>query len=150
VRYGNILYFAHPVFLHYRAYGAAAYREFIVRSLREFLKDAISLQTNLPSTARISLTSQKDRFILHLLYAPTISRGGVIRLSGGNASCGRSVEVIEELPPLRNAEVTLRLPMVKTANLAPSGAAVGLERNGDMVTVRIPEFSCHQMVELQG
>jgi hypothetical protein len=150
VRHGNILYFAHPVFLHYRAYGAVAYRGFIVRALREFLKDGISLQTNLPSSARISLTSQRDRFILHLLYAPTISRGGIIQLSGGNASGGRSVEVIEELPPLHNAEVTLRLPMVKTATLAPSGVAVELERNGDMVTVRIPEFSCHQMVELQG
>jgi hypothetical protein len=40
--------------------------------------------------------------------------------------------------------------MIKTATLAPSGVAVELERNGDMVTVRIPEFSCHQMVELQG
>jgi len=29
VRHGNILYFAHPVFRHYRAYGAVAYREFI-------------------------------------------------------------------------------------------------------------------------
>jgi hypothetical protein len=149
VRHGNILYFAHPVFLHYRAYGAVAYREFIVRALREFLEDEISLQTNLPSTARISLTSQKDRFILHLLYAPTISRGGVIQLSGGNASGGRSVEVIEELPPLHNAEVTLRLPGIKKAMLAPSGAAVELQQNGDAVTIRIPEFSCHQMIELQ-
>jgi hypothetical protein len=103
----------------------------------------------LPSTARISLTSQKDRFILHLLYAPTISRGGVIQLSGGNASGGRSVEVIEELPPLHNAEVTLRLPGIKKALLAPSGAVVELQQNGDAVTIRIPEFSCHQMIELQ-
>ncbi|MFM8717084.1 MAG: hypothetical protein ACKOF3_09950 [Spartobacteria bacterium] len=149
VRHGNILYFAHPVFTHYRAYGAVAYREFIVRALRAFLQDGVSLTTNLPSTARVSLTSQGDRFILHLLYAPTISRGGVIQLSGGNASGGRSVEVIEELPPLHNTEVTLHLPGVKKAILAPSGAAVDLKTSGDTITIRIPEFSCHQMIELQ-
>jgi hypothetical protein len=75
----------------------------------------------------------------------------VIQLSGGNASGGRSVEVIEELPPLHNTEVTLSLPgKVKKAILAPSGDTVEFETNGDNVTVRIPEFSCHQMVEIQG
>jgi hypothetical protein len=127
-----------------------AYREFIVRALRSFLgEDGISLRTNLPSTARVSLTSQGDRFVLHLLYAPTISRGGVIQLSGGNASGGRSVEVIEELPPLHHTEINLRLPGVKKAFLAPSGVSIDLERNADTVTARIPEFSCHQMIEFQ-
>jgi hypothetical protein len=123
--------------------------EFIVRALRAFLQDGISLTTNLPSTARLSLTVQNDRHILHLLYAPTISRGGVIELSGGNTTGGRSVEVIEELPPVFNTEVTLRLPGIKKALLAPSGAPVELHQNGDTVTIRIPEFSCHQMIELE-
>ena len=151
VRHGNILYFAHPVFLHYRAYGAVAYREFIVRALRSFLgEEGISLRTNLLSTARVSLTSQEDRFVLHLLYAPTISRGGVIQLSGGNTSGGRSVEVIEELPPLHGTEVHLRLPeKITKAVLVPSGNPVPFVRQGSTVTVRIPEFSCHQMLEFQ-
>jgi hypothetical protein len=128
-----------------------AYREFIVRALRSFLgEDGISLQTNLPSTARVSLTSQVNRFVLHLLYAPTISRGGVIQLSGGNASGGRSIEVIEELPPLRDTAVHLRLPeKITKAVLVPYGTPVPFERQGGTVTVRIPEFFCHQMVEFQ-
>jgi hypothetical protein len=83
------------------------------------------------------------------VYAPTISRGGVIELSGGNTTGGRSVEVIEELPPVFNTEVTLRLPGIKKSLLAPSGAPVELQQNDDTVTIRIPEFSCHQMIELE-
>jgi multidrug efflux pump subunit AcrA (membrane-fusion protein) len=50
---------------------------------------------------------------------------------------------------LFNAEVILGLPGIKKALLAPSCAAVELPQNGDDVTIRIPEFSCHQMIELQ-
>jgi hypothetical protein len=149
VRHGNILYFAHPVFRHYRAYGAVAYREFIVNAIRAFLGDAPRVSTNLPSTARLSLTHQaaEKRHILHLLYAPTVSRGGVMQLSGGNASGGRSVEVIEDLPSLHDVEVTLQLP-VKSAKLVPQGGEVAIEKSGDRVTLRLPKFSCHQMIEL--
>jgi hypothetical protein len=149
VRHGNILYFAHPVFRHYRAYGAVAYREFIVNAIRNFLGDAPRVSTNLPSTARLTLTHQaaEKRHILHLLYAPTVSRGGVMQLSGGNASGGRSVEVIEDLPSLHDVEVTLQLP-VKSAKLVPQGGDIAIEKSGDRVTLRLPKFSCHQMIEL--
>ena len=150
MRHRSILYFAHPVFRHYRAYGAVAYREFIARAIRGFLGEALSVKTNLPSTARISLTSQpaENRHILHLLYAPTVSRGGMMNLSGGNTSGGKSVEVIEDLPPLHDIEITLRLP-VKTAILAPQGGELPLKKSGDRATLRLPAFSCHQMVELR-
>ena len=149
VRHGSILYFAHPVFRNYRAYGAVAYREFIVKAIRALLGDTVTLSTNLPSTARLNLTKQpkENRQILHLLYAPTVSRGGVMQLSGGNVSGGKSVEVIEDLPPLHDIEVTLQLP-VKSARLVPQGADISIEKSGDRVTLRIPKFSCHQMIEL--
>ncbi|MFZ4598363.1 MAG: alpha-amylase family protein [Terrimicrobiaceae bacterium] len=149
VQHGPVLYFSHPVFRHYRAYGAVAYREFIVRAIRRFLGDRVTLTTNLPSTARVSLTFQpsENRHILHVLYAPTVSRGGVMQLSGGNASGGKAVEVIEDLPPLRDVEVSLRLP-VASARLVPQGGEVSLEKDRDVVRVRIPEFSCHQMIEI--
>ena len=149
VRHGAILYFSHPVFRHYRAYGAVAYREFIVKAIRAFLGDTLTASANLPSTARLSLTWQprEKRHILHLLYAPTVSRGGVMQLSGGNVSGGKSVEVIEELPCLHDVEVTLQVP-VRSAKLVPQGGEVAIEKNGDRVTLRLPKFSCHQMIEL--
>jgi hypothetical protein len=150
VQHGNILYFAHPVFRNYRAYGAVAYREFIVKAILAFLDNPLTLATNLPSTARVTLTNQpkENRHILHLLYAPTVNRGGVMQLSGGNVSGGKSVEVIEDLPPLHDIEVTLRLP-VKSARLVPQGGDVTLEKSGDHVTLRLPKFSCHQMIKIE-
>lgn len=57
--------------------------------------------------------------------------------------------MIEDLPPLHDIEVTLRLP-VTSARLVPQGGEVTLEKSGDRVTLRVSAFSCHQMVELDG
>jgi hypothetical protein len=146
VRHGNILYFAHPVFRHYRTYGAVANREFIARAIRSFLGESISLTTNLPSTARVALTSQPEekRHVLHVLYAPAIHRGGGIRLLGG-----KGIEVIEDLPLLPGAEITLRpSSSVTAARLVPQDVPLPIETTGDRITLRLPEFSCHQMIEL--
>ena len=152
VRHGSILYFAHPVFRHYRAYGAVVGREFIVRAIRAFMGNTLTLTTNLISTARLSLTNQphEKRHILHLLYAPTISRGGIMQLSGGNVSGGKNVEVIEELPRLHDVEITLRLPAsVQSARLVPQGDLLAFERDGDCLKLNLAGFSCHQMIEFE-
>lgn len=151
VRHGSILYFAHPVFRNYRAYGAVAIRDFISAVIHEFVgTENLTLQkTNLPSTARVALTRQETekRWILHLLYAPTIARGGVMQLSGGNASGGRSVEVIEDLPPLIDTQVVLHLA-VSAAHAVPTSCELSLESKDGISTLQLPRFSCHQMIEL--
>ena len=149
VRNGNILYFSHPVFRHYRSYGAVAYREFVVKAIRAHLGDSRTLETNLPSTARVSLTHQpaENRHILHLLYAPTVSRGGVIPLSGGTVSAGNCVEVIEELPPLHDVEIVLGWK-ANTARLVPAGTDIPLTEKQGKTTLRLKKFSCHQMIEI--
>ena len=149
VQNGNILYFSHPVFRHYRAYGAVICREFVVKAIRAFLGNTITLSTNLPSTARVTLMKRpnENRYVLHLLYAPTVTRGGVFQLSGGKVSGGQSVEVIEELPPLCDVEVRLRLP-VRSAILVPQGGAIPIKTFGDHVSLCLPTLSCHQMIEL--
>jgi hypothetical protein len=51
---------------------------------------------------------------------------------------------------LPGAEITLRPPSSVTAaaRLVPQGTSLPLEVNGDRVSLRLPEFSCHQIVEL--
>jgi hypothetical protein len=152
VQHGSILYFAHPVFRHYRNLGAVGYREFVVRALRSFLGSGLSLTTNLPSTARVTLTEQtaQNRLVLHLLYAPTISRGGQMQLSGGNLTRGASIEVIEDLPPLREVRVSLNTGhSVSTVRSVPSGLEPYFRSKEGWIEITLPEFSCHQMLELQ-
>jgi hypothetical protein len=72
-----------------------------------------------------------------------------MQLSGGNVSGGKSVEVIEDLPLLPGAEITLRpSSSVTAARLVPQDVPLPIETTGDRITLRLPEFSCHQMIEL--
>ena len=150
---GQILYLAHPVFTLYRAYGQVALRQVIGRTLRRLLGADESLTlTGLPSTGRVTLTRQadKDRSILHLLYANTVNRGGATELHGGNlAGKQASYEVIEELTPLTDIEVELRLGKPVTGvTLEPEGEPLPCEQADGVLKLRVPRLQCHQMVVL--
>ncbi len=139
---GQILYLAHPVFSIYRNYGQVALKDYVVACLRRLLGDDMTLKTSLPSTARVSLMRQPDenRYILHLLYANTIRRGG---------PGGRDLEVVEHLQPLLNTQVKLKLPQdVMDVTLEPQGEQATAAVDGGKVKLKIDRFSCHQMVVL--
>ena len=152
VRKGSVLYLAHPVFAHYYAMGAVAYKDYVVNAIRALLGDAESISTNLPSTARVALTRQADynRFVLHLLYANTIARGAQAQLSPeGYVRGSNRLEVIEDLLPLRDVEVTLALPeKVESVTLEPQGKAIPFEIDGGRIKLKVNGFTCHQMVAL--
>jgi hypothetical protein len=152
VRKGPVVYLAHPVFSLYRKYGAVVYREYINRVIASLLGEEATLECNLPSAARISLNRQEaaGRSVLHLLYANPISRGGVMDLAGGTVTAaGLSIEIIEDLLPLRNTTLTLRhQPALKRVTLEPSGQELAFRQQSGFVTFAVEEFACHQMVVL--
>ncbi len=152
VRKGNILYLAHPVFTLYKGTGAVALREYIAKALRCLLGDSETAQVALPSTGRITLMKQPagKRYVLHLLHANTIQRGGAAELSGGNNSVGRTsgFEVIEDLLPIHNIAVSLRLPDVTRARLVPEGTVLPLTEEDGRIKFIVPTLLCHQMIEL--
>lgn len=153
VRKGNILYLAHPVFSIYHAMGAVAYRCYVANAIRSLLGDGQSLTTNMPSTARVSLMEQRDhgRYVLHLLYANTIARGASVKLSPeGYVRDASRIEVIEDLLPLRDVEISLKLPKaIKAVTLEPQGSPISYEEKDGVINLRIDEFTCHQMIVLQ-
>ncbi|MBU8901802.1 MAG: hypothetical protein KOO69_03600 [Victivallales bacterium] len=151
VRNGNILYLAHPVFSIYRGFGAVAYKEYIINAINSLLGKA-TLKVGLPSTARVSLMKQADhkRYVLHLLYANTIKRGGPLTLSGGTVS-GRSdgVEVIDELVALYNVKISLMISeKIKSVICVPSGDKLIFEQSGNEIRLVLPRLECHQMIQL--
>lgn len=92
---------------------------------------------------------QHKRYVLHLLYANTINRGGRMDLGGGTFAGKASVEVIEDLLPLHNTQVMLRLDKsISKVTLVPEGRAIEFEVENNTLTMTIEEFTCHQMVEL--
>jgi hypothetical protein len=148
---GQILYLAHPVFSIYRGWGAVAMAEYIREAIALLLNTDAGIATNLPSMARVALREQADesRYVLHLLYANTIARGGALSLSGGTVSSRGSIEVIEDLMPLRDSAVTLRLPKeIKSAILQPQGIGLPFTQADGEIHLALDEFTCHQMIVL--
>jgi len=146
VRKGNIVYLAHPVFKIYRGLGAVAYKDYLIDTIRLLLKES-AIEVNLPSTGRVTLMHQPahNRYVLHLLYANTISRGSPMELSNGKAS----IEVIEELLPLCDIEVKLRLNMkISKVTLEPQGQEVAFTVKDNGLNLKIAKFTCHQIVVL--
>ena len=147
---GNILYLAHPVFTSYYGNGAVAYRHYAAAAIRKLLDgDQSLILTNMPSTSRVSMMKQamENRDVLHLLYANTVNRGGGVILFNQPP---KTVEVIEELMPLSNVGVELQVAGdVKSVTFEPQGQAVVFTRNGNTVSFKVDEFTCHQMVVIQ-
>lgn len=149
---GGIAYLAHPVFSLYRTYGAVAYREYLSNVISSLLSDRATLSTNLPSTARVSLNLQpaERRYVLHLLYANTISRGGAMSMSGGTVTAsGLSIEVIEELLPLGATTIALaNMPPIFRVTLEPQGREISFAQQDGRLQLELDGFTCHQMVVL--
>ena len=152
VQCGNIVYLSHPVFSIYRGLGAVAYREYIINALNLLLVEP-AIRVNLPSTGRVTLMKQQEhnRYLLHLLYANTINRGGPMELSGGTVS-GKtsSVEVVDELLPLYDIKISLSVPeKVERVKCVPDGDELEFSQQAGCVEFVLPKLQCHQMLELE-
>ena len=138
----QIAYFAHDLFTRYRTHGQPLYRDFFEAALRRLLGNKLPVETNLPTTGRIGVMEQKQekRYVAHLLYSPTSTRGKMRDLP---------IELIEDVIPLHDTRVALRLPKkVKTVRLVPDGEALGFNQEDGVVSFTVPVFASHQMVEL--
>ena len=148
---GNVLYFAHPVFTIYRAFGMVYLQEFVLNAIRRFIGAERQVESNLPTTARVTLFEQpaEQRAVLHLLYANTVNRGGPgIAIPNSPFRESRPIEVVEELLPLRDVEVSVKLGRpVRSVRLVPQGTELPYREKEERISFTVPELLCHQMVE---
>ena len=134
---GQIAYFAHSIFTAYRQYGQMLLRD-VVKDALAVLLPAPAVETDLPSTARVSLLDQsaENRAILHLLFAIPIKRGD-------------DIEVIDEIFPLHNVKCTVRLDKpIKSVKLVPENQDLPFEVAENVTSFVVLQLLCHQMVEL--
>jgi hypothetical protein len=131
---GNIAVIATPLDRMYKQYGAQIHRELFENVLNRMLTKPL-VTADLPSSGRVNLLHfpEKDRYVVHLLYASPVQRG--------------IAQVIDDLIPIRNTEVTVNVEQsVKKAYLIPGKKELKLENNGAGISVLIPEFTCHTAV----
>ena len=149
---GRILCFAHPVLSLYHATGAVMHKQLFVNALRAFLGTGIQVETeNLPSTGRVTLMRQDalNRTICHILYAPTILRGGQTEL-GGNQRELNTTEIIEDLVPLYNVKVSVKTAgPVRRIVLQPENREIPFAFENGKATFTVPEFTCHTMAVIE-
>lgn len=136
LRRGRITYFAHPVFGMYKRHGNRICRQLVLNALARALPEPL-IQSNAPGTARFSLLRQEDekRHILHVLHYIPENRYG-------------DVPVIEDVIPLHQVEVTLRLPGASRVQSVPDGAAIPHEPSPHGVRFTIPVVHGHAMVAI--
>lgn len=113
--------------------------------------DSMIAITGLPSQGRVTLMKQLSeyRYVLHLLYANTILRGGVVPLSGGKVTGRSSLEIIEELNPCPSVNVSLRLlEKINTVSPVPEGYSLKFQQDGERLEFCVSSFLCHAIVAL--
>ncbi|MEI6788642.1 MAG: alpha-amylase family protein [bacterium] len=134
--------------LAYRKFGQVTTKQFFLACLRRLLGDTIGLRSNLPATARVTLTEQpeQNRHVLHLLHANLVQRGGLQQTHMGQMV----MEVIEDLTPCCDVRVSLRLDQpVRRVTLEPQGKAIPFRIDEGRLELECERFTCHQMVALE-
>ena len=133
------IYIAYDVFRDYAATGILIDKRMVQLALSLLLTQNKTAETSLPAQGVLTLMEQPAhaRYVCHLLYASPVRRGN-------------GVEIIEDIIPLHNVALTLRLPRpVRRAYLAPQMTELPMEQNGQTVTLTVPTVDCHQMVVLE-
>lgn len=128
-------YIPYKVFSDYAQNGELFQKEFVDEILKKLLGDKILAKTDLVSGGVIVLNRQETerRYILHLLYAPTILRG-------------IKTQVIEDLIPIRDISVSLRLPeKILKIEYAPQKKAIDYTVTDGRIDFKTDIF-CHAMI----
>jgi hypothetical protein len=132
------LYFAHPIFGSFYRHGYRPYKQLVLNALLLLLPDPL-VETNAPSTARITVTRQETeaRTLVHLLHYIPEQRY-------------REIQTIEEAIPLFEVQLAVRLTAApRRAYLAPEGRELPLEWRNGRACLTVPEVRGYAMVALE-
>lgn len=133
------IYICWNIFTDYRKNGMLICKRAVCYALDCLLNDKKTVSTTLPPQGIVTLRRQEkqDRYVLHLLHAvPTVRGGGI--------------QVIEEITPIYNTEVSVKLPKLpKKVYLAPQNKDVEFKVSGDRIEFTVEKVDCHQMVIME-
>lgn len=137
LRKGPVIYLAHPVFSMYNAEGMRQHRQYVINCLR-LLYPRPLLKVALPSCGRSGLTWQEaeQRHVIHLLYASPVKRG--------------SVEVIEDIVPLRDIAVSLMTAKrPRRVMLVPENQELPCSWDLGVASFTVPKLTLAQLVAVE-
>ncbi|MCE5279815.1 MAG: hypothetical protein ABFD92_05535 [Planctomycetaceae bacterium] len=133
-RKGNVIVTAHDLGTMYHRHGARVHRQLFLNCLKALYTQPM-LETTMPSAGRATLIHQPcdNRYVAHLTYATPMKRG--------------RCEIIEDIVPLTNIPLTVRLPKkIKRVYAIPSMQPLAATPAGEAISLTIPRFECHTAV----
>ena len=136
-RSGSVIYFAHPLFRQYNQNAPAWCKQLLINALESILPDPL-LRHDGPSGILTAVNQQpaQKRVVLHLLYYVPERRG-------------QDFDVIEDVLPLYDLSVSLRLPgPVSSVRCVPGGENLTFSEKTGRLNFKLPELRGHQMVEV--
>lgn len=133
----NCIYFAHPIFTQYNDNAPRWVKTLLLNAIDLLLPDPL-LRHNGPSTLVATVNEQAayNRQVIHLLHYIPERRG-------------QAFDVIEDVIPLANLELSVRLDQrVKSVALVPQAQALQYKRSGGRLIFTVPQVNGHQMIEI--
>lgn len=137
VKYGNVIYFSHPVFGQYKTNGPRWVKTLVGNAIDMLLEKRI-IRHNGPSSLEADLNIQCDRnrYVLHLLHYIPERRT-------------ETMDIIEDIIPLYNTGFAVNVDKEVTGiKLVPQGKTVDFTKDGNTLRFTVDEIYGHQMVEL--
>jgi len=131
----SVAHVSHPIFTTYCNHAPVPMRQLVANLLAKLLPEPMVQTEGLPSFGRVTVTSQPNRRMAHVLaYVPERR--------------GTSVDMVEEPIEVREVSVALRVEgrQPRRVYLAPSGENLPFETADDYVRVRVPVVPGYAMV----
>ncbi len=136
---GNVAYISWNIFTAYGELGHLCFKEIFTDTVKRLTGDSLTVKTNLPDKAVMTLTRQEKekRSILHLLFAHTTVRG-------------RNTEVIEDTVPLYNVSCEVKYDNKPSGvYLAPEKEEIPFEYKDGRVIFTVPVVDIHAMAVIE-
>lgn len=140
VRRGNVIYFSSPLFSLYENTAPLWCKRLLCNAVDLLMPDPL-VRHGGPSSLLVTLNTQpaQERCVLHLLHYIPERRG-------------TAFDVIEDVIPLYNVPLSVRLPEgsgpVRSVVTAPAGDRLAFTTSGERVEFTVPTVHGHQMIEL--
>jgi len=137
VRSGNAIYFSSPIFTTYQKVAPLWCKRLLLNALDLLLPEPLVRHSG-PSTIRATINEQpaQQRQVVHLLHYIPERRGEFF-------------DVIEDVIPLYNVAVSVRVPgSVTSVATVPQGAPLPFEMHNGRIEFVVPVIHGHQMIEV--
>ena len=135
---GAVIYCGRPLFGEYAESARRIHKQVLLNCIARLLDKPRIGGNNLPSTAQVTVRSQGDDLIVHLLHYVHQRRG-------------KGLDVVEDVIPLHDVEMSVRSEQRPSAvQLVPEGESVAWEYVDGYVCFQLSKVEGYQIVQIVG